>query len=55
VALTVHSGQSDRPPVDHLSSGYGLTGLRERAELVGGELHAGPDGDGWLVGVRIPT
>ncbi len=55
VALTVHSGQSDRPPTDHLSSGYGLTGLRERAELVGGQLRAGPDGDGWLVGVRIPT
>jgi signal transduction histidine kinase len=35
--------------------GYGLTGLRERAELARGEFDAGPQGDGWRVGVRIPT
>jgi signal transduction histidine kinase len=28
------------------SSGYGLTGLRERVEILGGEFRAGPDDDG---------
>jgi signal transduction histidine kinase len=28
------------------SSGYGLTGLRERVEMLRGEFRAGPDGDG---------
>jgi signal transduction histidine kinase len=36
-------------------AGYGLTGLRERAELLGGSLHAGPDGNGWTVRLRLPT
>ncbi|MGF1427457.1 sensor histidine kinase [Kitasatospora sp. LaBMicrA B282] len=36
-------------------SGYGLLGMRERAELLGGSLTAGPDGDGWSVLLRLPT
>jgi signal transduction histidine kinase len=36
-------------------SGYGLTGLRERAEMLGGSLQAGPDGEGWTVRLRLPT
>ncbi|MGW7538424.1 sensor histidine kinase [Amycolatopsis sp. NPDC054798] len=36
-------------------AGYGLTGLRERAELVGGEVTAGPDGAGWRLSARIPA
>ncbi|WP_035846169.1 sensor histidine kinase [Kitasatospora azatica] len=36
-------------------SGYGLLGMRERAELLGGSLRAGPDGDGWLVLLRLPV
>jgi signal transduction histidine kinase len=35
-------------------AGYGLTGLRERAELLGGSLHAGPDGSGWTVRLHLP-
>jgi signal transduction histidine kinase len=42
-------------PLAGSGGGYGLTGLRERAELAGGEFTAGPDGDGWRVDVRIPT
>ncbi|MFI5891619.1 histidine kinase [Actinoplanes sp. NPDC051513] len=35
--------------------GYGLTGLRERATLLGGSLRAGPcDGRGWLVEAELP-
>jgi signal transduction histidine kinase len=54
VCLTVHNGQSVAVPQEKDSGGYGLAGLRERAELVGGRFEAGPDGDGWRVGVRIP-
>ena len=35
--------------------GFGLTGLRERAELLGGTLRAGPDGDAWTVHLTIPA
>ncbi|MEV4417658.1 histidine kinase [Catellatospora sp. NPDC049609] len=35
--------------------GYGLVGLRERVEVLGGVLHAGPTGDGWLLRARIPA
>jgi signal transduction histidine kinase len=35
--------------------GYGLPGLRERAELVGGTLRAGPAGDDWVVELRVPA
>ncbi len=34
--------------------GYGLRGMRERAELLGGSLRAGTEGDGWLVELRLP-
>jgi len=36
--------------------GYGLQGMRERAEALGGTLEAGPAGDGgWRVRVRVPA
>jgi signal transduction histidine kinase len=35
--------------------GYGLTGLRERAEMLGGTLRAGYDGSGWTVELRLPV
>jgi len=45
-------GDGGRAPT---GGGYGLTGLRERAQLAGGECTAGPRDGGWRVGVRIPT
>ncbi|WP_344444432.1 sensor histidine kinase [Kitasatospora nipponensis] len=36
-------------------SGYGLLGMRERAELLGGSLQAGPEQGGWLVLLRVPA
>jgi signal transduction histidine kinase len=36
-------------------TGYGLTGMRERAELLGGTLHAGRTDDGFRVALWIPT
>jgi signal transduction histidine kinase len=35
--------------------GYGLTGMRERAELLGGELSAGPTRDGFEVELWLPA
>ncbi len=35
-------------------SGYGLTGMRERAELLGGELVVAPTGNGFRVELRLP-
>jgi signal transduction histidine kinase len=35
--------------------GYGITGMRERAEALGGTLAAGPTDSGWRVELRIPA
>ena len=35
--------------------GYGLTGMRERAELLGGQLLAEPTDNGFRVELRLPT
>ncbi len=35
-------------------SGHGIVGMRERAALFGGELHAGPEGKGFVVRARLP-
>jgi signal transduction histidine kinase len=42
------------PAPDH-GTGYGLTGMRERAELIGGTLTAGPTGDGFRVELWVPS
>ena len=36
------------------STGSGLRGMRERVTLLGGDLRAGPEGDGWRVLARMP-
>jgi signal transduction histidine kinase len=36
-------------------TGYGLTGMRERAELLGGSLVAGPTSDGFAVELWVPA
>ncbi len=35
-------------------AGYGLLGMRERAELLGGSLQAGPGEEGFVVTLRVP-
>jgi signal transduction histidine kinase len=37
------------------AGGYGLTGMRERAELLGGRLEAGPTADGFRVELWLPA
>jgi signal transduction histidine kinase len=52
-----HASVSTPPPAPlGLSGGcYGLTGMRERAELLGGELLAGPTDDGFRVELQLPA
>lgn len=47
-ATGVHRQNRDAP-------GHGLIGMRERVELAGGELTAGPSGEGWRVHARLPA
>ena len=48
-----------RTPVDNSlgasGAGYGLLGMRERAELLGGALDAGPAEEGFVVRLRVPA
>ena len=41
-------------PLADTGGGYGIEGLRERAELIGGTLMAGPFGPGWQVRLSVP-
>jgi signal transduction histidine kinase len=52
--LTVTDHQGHRP-ASQSTGGYGLTGMRERAELIGGELWTGPTDDGWQVRLVVPA
>ncbi|GAA1901928.1 sensor histidine kinase [Streptantibioticus ferralitis] len=49
----------DNQPVDNAlgasGAGYGLLGMRERAELLGGTLEAGPAEEGFVVRLRVPA
>ncbi|PXY29657.1 sensor histidine kinase [Prauserella flavalba] len=46
-------GPSGTVPAQH--SGHGLIGMRERVELLGGTLRAGPEGTGWALSARLPA
>lgn len=50
--LPPEGGQS---PLAATGSGYGLTGLTERAALAGGTFEAGPAAGNWQVALRIPA
>jgi signal transduction histidine kinase len=52
-----HAGAGTPPPVALAlaGNGYGLTGMRERAELLGGELRAEPTDHGFRVELRLPA
>ncbi|WP_192582853.1 sensor histidine kinase [Streptomyces triticiradicis] len=53
--VTVTNAPATRPVLPLPGSGHGLTGLRERAETLGGVLEAGPAADGgYRVRMRIP-
>jgi len=53
--LTVLNGPAHRPSTEPDGGGTGLTVMRERADAVGGSLHAGPvEGGGWRVRLVLP-
>jgi signal transduction histidine kinase len=55
--LTVadHGARAAVPAGRISGGGYGLTGMRERAELLGGRLVAGPTDDGFRVELCVPA
>jgi signal transduction histidine kinase len=55
VRLTVRDDGIASPAGASSSSGYGLTGMTERAKLLGGTLEAGPNRNrGWTVSAVLP-
>jgi signal transduction histidine kinase len=54
VEVTVRDKQGRRPP-EPVAAGYGLRGMRERVELLAGELDSGPVEDGWRVHLTVPA
>ncbi len=52
-----HGHSRRRPgsgPLSDAGAGYGVSGMRERAELLGGSLEAGPTEDGFRVSLWLP-
>jgi signal transduction histidine kinase len=54
IEVTVLDSQGRRPAPSG-PAGYGLRGMRERAELLGGRLSTGPAEDGWRVHLAVPA
>ncbi|GGV19604.1 two-component sensor histidine kinase [Kitasatospora herbaricolor] len=57
LVVEIANGPAPEPPPagQVVSGGQGLTGLRERARLVGGMVHAGPSGGGgWRLAAVLP-
>jgi signal transduction histidine kinase len=52
--VTDTGGALEPGPLAASGGGYGLVGMRERAELIGGTLEAGPTGEGFSVLLRVP-
>ena len=58
VALAIEDqgdGEADGRTQALSNGGYGLAGMRERAELQGGSLTASPTGNGFTVRLRLPA
>jgi signal transduction histidine kinase len=55
VTVTNDASQGAPPPAQPKGGSYGLTGLRERAEALGGGMEAGPHGAGWRLRVVLPA
>jgi signal transduction histidine kinase len=51
----VDDGGGAPTPSVPAGGGHGLTGMRERVEVLGGTLEAGPHGPGWRVRTLLPA
>jgi len=55
-ALEIRVRDTGPGPAPDQPGGHGLTGMRERAAMLGGQLSAGPaPAGGYLIAVRLPT
>jgi len=54
IRLTIED-RPGRRPGRPTPGGYGLLGMRERADLIGGSLETGPTSDGWRVELKVPV
>ncbi|WP_340375478.1 histidine kinase [Streptomyces sp. SS7] len=55
VTLDVRDSGGAPGELAEAGGGYGLLGMRERAELLGGSLETGPDEEGFVVTLRVPV
>ncbi|MFI6280744.1 sensor histidine kinase [Streptomyces sp. NPDC050988] len=55
VMLNVRDSGAPPGEFTHSGAGYGLLGMRERAELLGGSLEAGPYEEGFMVTLKVPV
>ncbi|MEV2191268.1 histidine kinase [Streptomyces phaeochromogenes] len=55
VMLNVRDSGAPPGEFTHSGAGYGLLGMRERAELLGGSLEAGPYEEGFMVTLKVPA
>ncbi|MVO89738.1 sensor histidine kinase [Streptomyces sp. p1417] len=55
VTLDVRDSGGAPSEITASGAGYGLLGMRERAELLGGSLEAGPGEEGFVVRLKVPT
>jgi signal transduction histidine kinase len=54
VRLHVRNRLAEPVGAPSADGGLGMRGMQERVTLLGGELRAGPDKDGWCVDVKVP-
>ncbi|MEV0488070.1 histidine kinase [Streptomyces sp. NPDC050508] len=55
VTLDVRDSGGSPGELTGAGGGYGLLGMRERAELLGGSLRAGPEEEGFVVTLKVPA
>ncbi|MET8636393.1 histidine kinase [Streptomyces sp. NPDC004680] len=55
VMLDVRDSGGSPGELTGTGAGYGLLGMRERAELLGGSLEAGPGEEGFVVTLKVPV